>query len=144
MKNEISKELNRIEEDYDVKILFACESGSRAWGFPSKDSDYDVRFVYCHQKDWYLNLEKQRDVIEKPIHDLLDISGWDLDKTLRLLRKSNPNILEWATSPIIYFKILFLINLKNFWRQVLTPAPRFSITLIWLKIINVNGLVGLR
>jgi len=60
----IKAELDRIESEETVKVLFACESGSRAWGFPSKDSDYDVRFVYCHQTHWYLNLEKQRDVIE--------------------------------------------------------------------------------
>ena len=102
MENRIQSELDRIESEFDVRILFACESGSRAWGFPSQDSDYDVRIVYHHKKDWYLNLEKGRDVIEKPIIDELDISGWDLDKTLRLLRKSNPNILEWTGSPIIY------------------------------------------
>ena len=102
MQERIQQELTRIETDYEVRILFACESGSRAWGFPSQDSDFDVRIVYHHKKDWYLQLQKRRDVIEKPIIDELDISGWDLDKTLRLLRKSNPNILEWVDSPIIY------------------------------------------
>lgn len=98
----IQTELDRIEADHDVVILFACESGSRAWGFPSPDSDYDVRMVYVHPADWYLDLERRRDVIEEPITDELDVAGWDLDKTLRLLRKSNPNILEWVGSPIIY------------------------------------------
>ena len=77
MQKRIQDELTRIELEYEVRILFACESGSRAWGFPSQDSDFDVRIVYHHQKDWYLNLQKQRDVIEKPIIDELDISGWD-------------------------------------------------------------------
>ncbi len=102
MQTKIQLELDRIEREYDVTILYACESGSRAWGFPSKDSDYDVRIVYHHSIDWYLRLERRRDVIEEPIHDLLDIAGWDLGKTLQLLRKSNPNILEWAGSPVIY------------------------------------------
>ena len=87
MQQRIHDEINRIEGEHDVKILFACESGSRAWGFPSPDSDYDVRMVYVHKADWYLNLQHQRDVIEEPITDVLDISGWDANKTLRLLRK---------------------------------------------------------
>jgi len=102
MHQRIVTELERIEREYEVTILFACESGSRAWGFPSQDSDFDVRMVYHHPADWYLDLQSQRDVIEEPIVDELDISGWDIDKTLRLLRKSNPNILEWVGSPIVY------------------------------------------
>lgn len=104
MKHSIDKELKRIEQEYGVTVLFACESGSRAWGFPSRDSDYDIRFVYVHPCDWYLRLEPRRDVIEEPVSNDLDVSGWDLDKTLRLLRNSNPNILEWVESPIIYFE----------------------------------------
>lgn len=92
-------EVERIEQ---VKILYACESGSRAWGFPSADSDYDVRFIYVHPLDWYLSVFEQRDVIERPINDQLDISGWDLKKALGLLAKSNPPLLEWLGSPIIY------------------------------------------
>ncbi|MFB2595212.1 nucleotidyltransferase domain-containing protein [Paracoccus sp. p4-l81] len=85
-----------------VRILFAVESGSRAWGFPSPDSDYDVRFVYHHPRDWYLSLVPGRDVIERPISDELDISGWDLRKALNLLLKPNPTLLEWLSSPIRY------------------------------------------
>lgn len=103
-KEQILAEIGRIEETYNVTVIYACESGSRAWGFPSKDSDYDVRMVYYHPVEWYLSLSKQRDVIEEPIVDLLDISGWDIVKTLRLLRKSNPSILEWANSPIVYLE----------------------------------------
>ena len=102
MRERIDKTLERIECEHDVTVLYACESGSRAWGFPSRDSDWDVRFVYHHPVDWYLRLEGSRDVIEEPIDDLLDVSGWDLDKTLRLLRKCNPSIHEWIQSPIIY------------------------------------------
>ncbi|PEJ60696.1 hypothetical protein CN692_00980 [Bacillus sp. AFS002410] len=102
MKEIISEKLKQIEREHDVKILFAVESGSRAWGFPSKDSDYDVRFVYVHRKDWYLSIDQKRDVIEYPINDLLDFSGWDIKKALNLFAKSNPALLEWLRSPIVY------------------------------------------
>lgn len=101
--------LEGIERDHDVRIVFACESGSRGWGFSSPDSDYDARFVYVHKRDWYLSVnertgpgEPQRDVIELPIDDELDVSGWDLRKALRLLSKSNPTLSEWLRSPIMY------------------------------------------
>lgn len=102
MKELILQELHRIEEEHQVKILLAAESGSRAWGFASTDSDYDVRFVYVRKKDAYLRLDEQRDVIELPISDELDINGWDLSKALRLLYKSNPTLFEWFASPIVY------------------------------------------
>jgi len=94
--------LARIEAERNVRVLFACESGSRAWGFASRDSDYDVRFLYVHQRDWYLSVEDRRDVIEQPLDDELDVSGWELRKALRLLRKSNPPLLEWLKSPVVY------------------------------------------
>jgi predicted nucleotidyltransferase len=84
------------------RVLFACESGSRAWGFASRDSDYDVRFVYVHRREWYLSVEDRRDVIEVPISEDLDVSGWELRKALRLLRKSNPPLFEWMKSPVVY------------------------------------------
>jgi len=102
VKSKILKCLDRIEKEHEVKIILACESGSRAWGFPSKDSDYDVRFIYAHQRDWYLSIGEKRDVIELPIDDELDINGWDLRKALGLLRKSNSPLLEWLSSPIRY------------------------------------------
>ncbi|MBE1555565.1 putative nucleotidyltransferase [Filibacter limicola] len=102
MRDNISNELKEIEQLETVKILYACESGSRAWGFPSADSDYDVRFLYIHPTDWYISIFDRPDVIERPINDLLDVSGWDLRKALQLLRKSNPSLLEWLQSPIIY------------------------------------------
>ncbi|MBY9079177.1 nucleotidyltransferase domain-containing protein [Paenibacillus sp. HN-1] len=98
----ILEELRSIEEEEGVRILYACESGSRAWGFPSKDSDYDVRFIYIRPVDWYLSIFDKRDVIERPISDMLDINGWDLRKALSLFRKSNPPLLEWLQSPIVY------------------------------------------
>ncbi|MEM9499153.1 MAG: nucleotidyltransferase domain-containing protein [Pseudomonadota bacterium] len=102
MCEEIMAKLAGIEHDFGVRILFAIESGSRAWGFPSPDSDYDVRFVYVHPMDWYLSLTPGRDVIELPIKDDLDIGGWDLRKALNLLLKPNPVMLEWLSSPIRY------------------------------------------
>ena len=105
----IEDALSNIEAEHGVRVLFACESGSRGWGFPSPDSDYDARFIYVHPRDWYLTVDErtgpgqpQRDVIELPIDDELDVSGWDLRKALRLLSKSNPTLSEWLRSPIVY------------------------------------------
>lgn len=98
----IMDELRGIEARESVKILFAIESGSRAWGFPSPDSDYDARFIYVRQPDWYLSIQPRRDVIKLPIDDLLDINGWDIKKALGLLLKPNPVMLEWLSSPIRY------------------------------------------
>lgn len=102
IQHDIRETLSSIEREEAVRILYACESGSRAWGFPSRDSDYDVRFLYIRQEDWYLSIFDKRDVIERPISDQLDVSGWDLRKALLLLRKSNPPLLEWLQSPIVY------------------------------------------
>ena len=104
MRDLILRKLNEIERQENVKILMAVESGSRAWGFASQDSDYDVRFIYVRRRDDYLRLEPWRDVIELPIEGDLDINGWDLCKALRLLRKSNPTLFEWFSSPIVYLE----------------------------------------
>jgi uncharacterized protein len=120
-QDKICRELQGIEVENSVSIYFACESGSRAWGFPSKDSDYDVRFLYYRPTNWYLGLEPKRDVIEEPINDLLDISGWDLDKTLKLYRKSNPNILEWVQSKIIYKKEPIFDEILSIKEQCFNP-----------------------
>ncbi len=98
----IPEKLTKIEQSEDVRIIFAVESGSRAWGFASPDSDYDVRFVYVRPRDYYLRLEDTRDVIEWQLDETLDINGWDVQKLLRLLHKSNPTVFEWAASPIVY------------------------------------------
>ena len=104
MRQRILQKLDEIERNHDVQILYACESGSRAWGFASKNSDYDVRFIYLRPLEWYLSIDLDRkpDVIELPIIDELDINGWDLRKALRLFQKSNPPLFEWLSSPIIY------------------------------------------
>lgn len=100
----ILERLAAIEHTEAVRILYACESGSRAWGFASPDSDYDARFIYVRPRDWYLSidLEHRRDVIERPIEGVLDINGWDLRKALQLMRKSNPPLFEWLHSPLVY------------------------------------------
>ena len=103
MKEQIKKHLTQIEQEKEIKILLACETGSRAWGFPSPDSDYDIRMIYVHPTDWYLSLTEKKDTIERMLEDNeLDITGWDLRKTLRLLWKSNPPLLERIQSPILY------------------------------------------
>ncbi|MDF2698460.1 MAG: nucleotidyltransferase [Haloplasmataceae bacterium] len=101
MKDIIIEKLKQIEKDHQVKILFAIEAGSRAANIFSNDSDYDIRFVYCHTIDWYLSLDVNVDVIET-VNDLFDIGGWGLRKTLKLFSKSNPSILDWIHSPIVY------------------------------------------
>lgn len=103
----VPDKLREIESEYNVKVLLAVESGSRAWGFASPDSDFDVRFIYKRPRNEYLKLNKCRDVIELPIDDTWDVNGWDLDKTLRLLFKSNPTLFEWINSPICYYKTDF-------------------------------------
>jgi len=98
----IEEILKAIEKEKKIKILYACETGSRAWGFPSPDSDYDVRFIYMHERDWYLSLSQRKDTIEHMDGDL-DITGWDLRKSLVLLKKSNATLIERFQSPIEYF-----------------------------------------
>lgn len=91
IESQIKEKLNKIEQKENVRILFVVESGSRAWGFASKDSDYDIRFVYARNKNDYLKLEKTRDVIEWQLDEVFDINGWDLDKALKLMYSSNPS-----------------------------------------------------
>lgn len=102
MRKEMINKLKEIEKREHVKIIYAIESGSRAWGFESIDSDYDVRFIYVREKEDYLCLDEKSDVIELPIDEVFDISGWDIKKALKLLYKSNPSLLEWFASPIVY------------------------------------------
>ncbi len=104
IRHRIMQTLREIEQQHDITVLYACESGSRAWGFASPDSDYDVRFIYVHRLPWYLAVEPRRDVIELPILDTLDVSGWELRKTLQLLLRSNPVVPEWLDSPIVYME----------------------------------------
>lgn len=105
----------KIEVDQRVQVLYACETGSRAWGFPSTDSDYDVRFIYRHERDWYLGLGERKDTIESMQGDL-DITGWDLRKSLKLLKKSNAPLIERFQSPIVY---LDNDNFRDEFKQVI-------------------------
>lgn len=103
MHTKIKQYLARIEKERNIKILLACETGSRAWGFPSPDSDYDIRMLYVHPENWYLSLNERKDTLELMFENNdLDITGWDVRKSLRLLKKSNPPLLERIQSPILY------------------------------------------
>lgn len=104
MKEQILTELQHLENQHAIKILYAVESGSRAWGFASTDSDWDVRFIYVHCKDWYLSIDDKKDSIEIMLPNDLDLSGWELRKALKLFRKSNPPLYEWLNSPIVYLE----------------------------------------
>ena len=126
MRETILRKLSEIENRENVKILLAVESGSRAWGFASPDSDYDVRFIYVRPKENYLRLEKTRDVIELPIEGELDINGWDLDKTLRLLRASNPTLFEWFSSPIVYRETSFAQEFRGIMQRYFSSKRGLS------------------
>lgn len=103
MQTKIKSLLQKLEQEKSIEILYACEAGSRAWGFPSPDSDYDIRFIYRHPRSWYLNLQEKKDTIEFMQDELLDGNGWDMRKVLRLLYKSNASLFEWLGAPIVYF-----------------------------------------
>lgn len=126
MKTSITKaiqdRLAHIEKTDDITVLYACESGSRAWGFESEDSDYDVRFIYLRKTPHYLAMERGNGVIERPIKNNFDFSGWDLIKTLDLFRKSNPPLLEWLQSPIVYHSSSSLVErLRKLLPQFYSP-----------------------
>ncbi|MEH7387627.1 nucleotidyltransferase domain-containing protein [Bacillus sp. JJ1521] len=132
MRDHFQMILKQIEKEYDVKILFACEAGSRIWGISSEESDYDVRFIYIHNTDWYLSIDQQRDVLEFPKTDkvdvqvdhLVDMSGWELTKALRLFRKSNPSLLEWLHSNLIYYEDKsFIKKMKQLEPDIFSPIP---------------------
>ena len=99
---EIDARLAGVAAEYDVTIPLAIESGSRAWGFPSPDSDYDCRFIYVRRPDAYLSLWQSRDVIDTPLDKVFDVNGWDVAKALKLLVKGNATVIEWLQSPIVY------------------------------------------
>ncbi len=96
--------MKRLEQQEHIRILYACESDSRAWGFASQDSDYDVCFIYVRPLNWYLSLEKKRNVLEEMLPNDLELAGWDVTKALTLFAKSNPPMLEWLDSPIVYYE----------------------------------------
>lgn len=119
MQKRILAKLKEVENKEQIRILYAVESGSRGWGFESKDSDYDIRFIYIHPLKWYLSIKDKNDVIEYPISDFLDISGWDIKKALKLFKSSNPPLYEWLNSPIIY------LDRDNFANKLRDLMPKF-------------------
>lgn len=104
MGQNILRHLDDVEQEYNVRVLFAVESGSRAWGFFSPDSDWDVRFIYVHPVEWCLKVDEDRDVIERMYEDDVDLVGWELRKALRLFSRGNPSLFEWLHAPIVYYK----------------------------------------
>jgi predicted nucleotidyltransferase len=102
MKKEIKARLSQVEKDKNVRILYAVESGSRAWGFASADSDYDVRFIYARSAEEYLRIDEVPDFIEWQLDEVYDINGWDLGKALIQLSKGNAVFFEWLNSPVVY------------------------------------------
>jgi predicted nucleotidyltransferase len=121
----IDRRLGEIERTFGVEIFYACESGSRAWDFASPDSDYDVRFLYRHPRDWYLSLSEQRDVIETPIEGVYDVNGWDLRKALRLALKGNPVLFEWLSSPIRYLERPLAAGFRDMAFSVFDPVKAY-------------------
>ena len=125
VRTEILRRLRAAEIEHDVRILYACESGSRAWGFASPDSDYDVRFIYVRKPDWYLSfdIEQRRDVIEYAITDEIDCGGWDIRKALYLLTRTNGALIEWLNSPVKYIETdSFAESLRVIAPKVMNPV----------------------
>ena len=114
--DDIREELRCIESSNDVVVVYAAESGSRAWGFASQDSDYDVRFIYTRKPTWYLSMMPKSDVIKKSFKDI-DLMGWDLQKALRLYRKNNPQLNEWLESHIIYKETHDVVGQLRHWKR---------------------------
>jgi len=110
MKEIILQKLFELEQSENIKILYACESGSRAWGFASPDSDFDVRFIYARNVNHYLSIAEMPDVVGLPVNEVLDIGGWDLKKALKLFLKSNGPLYEWLQSPIVYRQDITFTN----------------------------------
>ncbi len=124
--NEIRSLLESLETEYDISIIHAVESGSRAWGFASADSDYDIRFIYHHKPSWYITAFDKKDHIDMAIDGDLDTGGWDIGKALRLLYKGNAVVHEWLRSPLVYHSLPQKHDaLKQFANQAFNPAAAF-------------------
>ncbi|HBM14760.1 MAG TPA: hypothetical protein DD381_00190 [Lentisphaeria bacterium] len=122
MKEQILSELRKLEKEQNIRVLYAVESGSRAWGFASTNSDWDVRFIYVHPLDWYLSIQERKDNYTKILPNDIDLGGWELRKSLNLFRKSNPPLLEWLRSPIVYYEDSSFINgIREFSQEYFNP-----------------------
>jgi predicted nucleotidyltransferase len=118
--------IGAIEHQYNVEVILAVESGSRAWGFPSQDSDYDIRLIYHHAKDWYVSPFAKSDVIENAFKGDLDLAGWDVAKALALMHKGNAPLCEWLHSPVVYRdNAIKSENLKRLSVRSFNPKPMF-------------------
>lgn len=125
METRIKNILHEVAAKEEINILYACESGSRAWGFSSPDSDYDVRFIYVRKETDYLSVSNKKDYLNFPITDELDIYGWDIRKVLQLLLKSNATPFEWLQSPVIYSEsIPFRVEMLNLLTNYFCPATQ--------------------
>lgn len=122
MHEQINIELSRLEVEHEIKIVYAIESGSRAWGFASTNSDWDVRFIYVHKPEWYLSIDEKKDSIEKILPSDIDLGGWETRKALKLFNKSNPPLMEWLRSPIVYKEVgSFAASLRNLSENYFDP-----------------------
>ncbi len=120
--DQILAKLSSLEATHACQIIFAAESGSRAWGFPSETSDYDVRCIYVHPREKYLGILPLRDTIEWELNEVYDIKGWDLRKTLLLALRSNISVFEWADSPIVYRTSPWLEEFRAVTRRLMQPV----------------------
>lgn len=122
MKKIIQASLAELASEKDIRMLYACESGSRAWGFASPDSDYDVRFIYVKPIEKYLSLQFGSDSINRMLDHELDFAGWELRKLLSLLKKSNASPFEWLQSPVLYHEEgAFVAELKQLSKLYFSP-----------------------
>lgn len=136
-KDYIITKLEEIEKQKNITILYACESGSRAWNMHSQTSDFDVRFIYKRDINWYLQLYEGQDVLEWKTTDKLEFVGWDLKKSLKLLYKSNPTLLEWLNSPYVYKRdALFAEEMKKHAQMFFSP---FSVLHHYLSMAKKNN-----
>lgn len=119
IRKKILAAIRSIEIENECTVLFACESGSRAWGFASPDSDYDIRFIYIKPVEWYLKIDEKADTINEMLADELDLSGWELQKSLRLFAKCNLCLNEWLNSPCIYWQK------ENLYQQLRMLLPEY-------------------
>jgi predicted nucleotidyltransferase len=149
MKTTIQNKLLEIEKEHSIKILYACESGSRGWEFPSPDSDYDVRFIYIRTLHEYLSIAEKVDHLSFPINDELDIYGWDLSKVLKLIRRSNTTPFEWVQSPIVYmeengFKEELLEVCKHYFSQRSNAHHYLGIAKGAMETMNAEGEIKIK
>lgn len=123
---QILGKLRAVEAEHGVRVLYACESGSRGWGFASPDSDYDVRFIFVRPAREYLRVTPVRDVIEEVPGPVFDVNGWDLRKALQLLAKGNATLVEWLSSPVVYRQDdRFVARLREVAAAVYQPVRSF-------------------